>query len=185
MVSQPQRPRFKTVGGQVCLDFLNTLDGARGGVFEEQIPDYASLLAFVEQVGLLGRREAGALRREAADREREAGRVARRAILLLERLNKELAAAMAHARLCETGACWEWGWDPGERSLERVLWPLAHDAATLLTSPDLQRVRECGSDECSWMFVDTTKNHRRRWCQMEVCGNRAKARRHRERTKKG
>jgi predicted RNA-binding Zn ribbon-like protein len=39
-------------------------------------------------------------------------------------------------------------------------------------------VRECSGDTCGWLFVDTSRNHSRRWCDMEDCGNRAKARRH-------
>jgi predicted RNA-binding Zn ribbon-like protein len=49
-------------------------------------------------------------------------------------------------------------------------------ASDLLTSPDLENVHECDMSDCRWVFVDRSKNHRRRWCDMKVCGNRAKAR---------
>jgi len=35
-------------------------------------------------------------------------------------------------------------------------------------------VRACASKTCQWFFLDTSKNHRRRWCDMTKCGNRAK-----------
>ena len=54
-------------------------------------------------------------------------------------------------------------------------------AAELLTSPDLPLVRECAGYDCGWLFMDTTKNRSRRWCDMATCGNRAKGRRHYER----
>ena len=38
-------------------------------------------------------------------------------------------------------------------------------------------VRECGASDCAWLFLDTSKNHHRRWCDMTRCGNRAKVRR--------
>jgi predicted RNA-binding Zn ribbon-like protein len=42
-------------------------------------------------------------------------------------------------------------------------------------------VRACGADTCRWLFLDTSRNHTRRWCDMKVCGNRMKARRFHER----
>lgn len=65
-----------------------------------------------------------------------------------------------------------------------MLWPVARSAAELLTSPDAQRVRECALRSCSWLFVDRSRNRRRRWCDMKTCGNRAKARRHYRRKQK-
>jgi predicted RNA-binding Zn ribbon-like protein len=67
--------------------------------------------------------------------------------------------------------------------LERPLWPILRSAADLLTSPEVHAVKECGSDRCSWLFVDRSRTHRRRWCDMKSCGNRAKARRHYQKTR--
>ena len=66
-----------------------------------------------------------------------------------------------------------------------MLWRLAVDASDLLTSTDLDRVRECSGDTCSWLFLDRSRNRSRRWCDMADCGNRAKARRHYSRLKAG
>jgi len=63
-----------------------------------------------------------------------------------------------------------------------VLAPVVESAAALLTSPDLSRVRECESETCGWLFIDRSRNRSRRWCDMTVCGNRAKVRRHYQRT---
>ncbi len=43
------------------------------------------------------------------------------------------------------------------------------------------RLKACAADDCQWAFYDTTRNHSRTWCSMEVCGNRAKTRAYRER----
>ena len=64
----------------------------------------------------------------------------------------------------------------GSRAHARVL-----HAAGLLTDAELQRVRQCAGDPCGWLFYDTSRNRRRRWCTMEGCGNRAKARRYYQR----
>jgi predicted RNA-binding Zn ribbon-like protein len=57
------------------------------------------------------------------------------------------------------------------------VWLLALSAGELLMSQALQRVRACDADSCRWLFLDTSRNHTRRWCDMKVCGNRMKARR--------
>ena len=62
-----------------------------------------------------------------------------------------------------------------------MLWPVARSAADLLTSDDLGRVRECAGERCNWLFIDRSKNHSRRWCDMQDCGNVAKVRRYRSR----
>lgn len=64
---------------------------------------------------------------------------------------------------------------------ERALVMLTADAAGLLTSDAMAGVKKCANDRCDWIFLDQSKNGRRRWCRMEACGNREKVRRHRER----
>ena len=76
----------------------------------------------------------------------------------------------------------------GERaaadSPRRALGTVALDAAELLgISEQRARVRICASDTCSARFYDRSPAGRRRWCSMTTCGNEAKARRFRERTR--
>jgi predicted RNA-binding Zn ribbon-like protein len=59
--------------------------------------------------------------------------------------------------------------------------PIADSAAESLVTGELSRVRRCADPRCARVFLDTTKNGRRRWCDMATCGNRAKAARHRAR----
>src|SRR3954453_5127666 len=58
---------------------------------------------------------------------------------------------------------------------------LAAAAAKVAIEGRLDRVKICPADDCRWAFYDTSRNRSRQWCSMEVCGNRAKARAHRER----
>jgi predicted RNA-binding Zn ribbon-like protein len=102
----------------------------------------------------------------------------------LRAFNEYLANALAHAKIAEEESGFTWDWEDAEVSLERMLWPVARSAAELLVSGQVERVRECGGHDCSWLFVDTSKNHSRRWCDMGDCGNRAKARRHYHRRQK-
>jgi len=81
------------------------------------------------------------------------------------------------------GAGFSGSW-PAADYLDRPLWPVARAAADLLQSEQLERVGECADDRgCGYLFLDTSRNHSRRWCSMESCGNRAKARSHDRRTR--
>ena len=75
----------------------------------------------------------------------------------------------------EAGFAWAWGRYEKEPNLP--VWALAESVSDILLSPDMARVRTCAADTCRWLFLDTSKNHTRRWCNMKVCGNRMKARR--------
>ncbi|MFY9929055.1 MAG: ABATE domain-containing protein [Streptosporangiaceae bacterium] len=86
---------------------------------------------------------------------------------------------LAHNRLAAAGSGFGWSWEEAGPRLDQVLWPVSWSAADLLVQGPLERIRECpGQDNCGWLFLDLTKNASRRWCDMRVCGNRAKARRH-------
>jgi predicted RNA-binding Zn ribbon-like protein len=70
-----------------------------------------------------------------------------------------------------------WSWHDAPERLESVLWPVLRSAAELLASEEAGQIRECPGDDCGWMYVDRSRNGLRRWCQMETCGNREKAKR--------
>jgi predicted RNA-binding Zn ribbon-like protein len=93
----------------------------------------------------------------------------------------DLAALHAHwlavAKLAPDGARLAWRWRFADAPLAAALGPVALAAVSLVAARDPQRIKECGGIACGWLFYDETKNNRRRWCEMEVCGNRAKQRR--------
>jgi predicted RNA-binding Zn ribbon-like protein len=63
------------------------------------------------------------------------------------------------------------------------LWQVVSAALVLITSPDIYNVRECSEKTCRWFFLDRSRNHSRRWCDMQLCGNRSKANRFYARTR--
>ena len=189
-------------GFEPCLDFVNTVEGRSSASPRERLASYADLLDWARQARLLGEGQARALAREARGQPRQAeaalarGRALREALFGifsaaaggrdpaaadLGALNEALSRALARRRLRVERGRAGWAWDEDAAALDRPLWPVAVAAAELLVSPALARVRQCASGGCAWLFLDHSRNRSRRWCDMAVCGNRDKARRHRAR----
>ena len=87
------------------------------------------------------------------------------------------ARFVARAALAPGVLSCRWRWSVRAAPVEAALGPIALAAVKLFTEGDLHRIRECDGHACGWLFYDRSKNNRRRWCEMEVCGNRAKQRR--------
>jgi predicted RNA-binding Zn ribbon-like protein len=185
--------------GWLCLDFANTADWHASRFPEEQLTSYAALVTWGRQAGQLAEPEAGALLQAAACRPEEAAATLARAIELREAiyrifsavaaddmpaaddlafLNAALVEFLPRLRLAVVGGGFVWAWSGPEEALDPMLWPVAWSAARLLTSSELDRVGACDGEGCGWLFWDTSRNRSRRWCDMQTCGNRAKARRH-------
>jgi predicted RNA-binding Zn ribbon-like protein len=197
---------FEFVGGALCLDFANTVGGLRDtGSAREYLSGYGDLVAWSRQAGLLTTGEVEQLLHESDGRPEEAGAVFERAIALreaiyhsctalvedaeppmtdLRTLDAELALAQAHAHLIWVRGGFTWEWVHEEAALDAALWRIARSTGELLTAPAAQALGQCSSATCGWLFVDTTRNHSRRWCDMGGCGNREKVRRHRARQPK-
>src|SRR5438046_1825786 len=110
----------------------------------------------------------------------EGGAIAREDLSIIE---AEHARAVSFARLAWTGDGYSWSLDPSAESLDAAMQPLVESAVSLLTSAKMERLRRCGNSTCYWLFIDETKNHSRRWCEMASCGNVLKVRRHREKAR--
>ena len=190
---------FELSAGHLSLDFANTIDGRRRAHPRELLTDYGRLLAWGRQAGVLSREQVLLCGRAAARSPRVAAGALRRARALREALfalfsanahgravppaalaalNAALPRSLSPLRLVRAGRRFDWVRGDGTPDLDGVLHVVAHAAADLLTSGPLDRVRECASPTCAWLFLDQSRNATRRWCDMSVCGNRAKARRH-------
>jgi len=103
----------------------------------------------------------------------------------LAALNRALATAPPRNRLALAGAGYGWQIGPARISAATLLAPVLWSAGDLLASDRRRRVRLCANEQCLWLFLDESKADTRRWCDMASCGNRAKARRHYQRTRPG
>jgi predicted RNA-binding Zn ribbon-like protein len=201
--------KFQLVGGDLCLDFTNTMGGHRSGIAREKLNSYDDFTSWCRQAGIVTEHQASSMRRHAAEQPHSALSVLSRArdvreaiyrifMAVIEtrkpkdadlgQLNSELARAQNRLRLsaCKDGAGFAWNWTSQDGSLDEPLGPIARAAADLLTNHHtLAQVRQCGGENCGWLFIDSSKNHSRRWCDMRDCGNRAKVRRHRQKLHRG
>jgi predicted RNA-binding Zn ribbon-like protein len=188
----------------LCLDFCNSGQNAREPSGTEWITGFADFIDWLEAAEAITRDQATRLRRAAAASPRAAAQVWGRAIKFREALFRVLnakaeggaiaredlstieaehARAASFARLSRDGDGYRWALDPSAAALDAAMQPLVESAVSLLTSAKMERLRRCGNSTCYWLFLDETKNHSRRWCEMASCGNVVKVRRHREKAR--
>ena len=188
--------------GRLCLEFGNTASWHASPQPVEELTSYADFIAWAMKAGVLSQAEAEALLQKAEHEPAAAERTLAEAIDLREAIYR-LFSAIAHGapgaledteavnrawqhaarqvRLRRGTPRYDWAWSD-RLELDRPLWPVALSAGDLLTSDQLERVGECADDRgCGWLFFDSSRNRSRRWCGMDGCGNRAKAKRHYER----
>ena len=191
---------FEYSGGSLCLDLANTW-GDRSDPGDDGLKGYNELLGWAHGAGLVSDGERGELEKLAHAESAKSFGVFLTALELRETVfrfcssvaageqptEREVAALNAaletvpRQRLCRGGECCEWEWPEGKPEFRRLLWPVIQSAADLVSSPDAARIRECDAPDCNWLFLDRSHGGRRRWCDMSICGNRAKARRYYER----
>ena len=195
-VSKPVRKSdwkdgFLFLGNQLTLDFLNTCP-VQNGEAVELLPDFDALLRWFQAADLLSVREAASLRQHwgsstqaqhVVEAMRELRERLRKEILSWERdgtvhraatgeLNRLMAEHPMLTRLKASGSTstTELWFDPHRP--EDLFAPVAHSAAMFFADVDRDRVRKCG--QCVLHFYDTSKKGTRRWCSMQLCGNRLK-----------
>ncbi len=192
--------QLERVGGHDALDFANTVSWRHQPREIDYLRQYHSLMAWSRQTGFLSAREAKSLRHLAGRFPRKAAaalaraRALREAIFSIGRAITRNAApppdavatlhaariqALHHATFVPARrARWAPRWG-AERDFDRPWWPVATAFASLLENPGLHPLGIC--PECSWLFLDSSRNRSRRWCSSGDCGNRARGRRFRAR----
>jgi len=192
-----ERWSFHLSGGRLCVDLANTVSWRGSGRGIERLSECGDLVEWARQAGVLTAAEARRAEREARSRPAAAARMLTRTRAFREaiyrifrgialgvaprtadlaRLDRELHDALRHLRLARKGPRVALVWSGGVGLLARPLWAAARSAADVLVSDNLRRLKTCGAANCGWVFLDTSRSGTRRWCAMEVCGSRAKAR---------
>lgn len=195
---------FEFVAGALCLDFANTIHNFRAEDKEEDLRAISDLLQWANEAGLLSSAEHGRLSMHYKRNPRKAAAALTKAVTMrdllisifstiengrpvsskrLSELNSVLAQIPGLLRVHRKSVRIEKEWTSTADGLQQILFAILISAAELLASDRLGRIRECGSADCTWFFIDESRNHSRRWCEMSACGNRMKARRHYQRSK--
>lgn len=186
--------KFYFVGGQLCLDFINT----QVGMNEEPVDflsGFPDLVSWLQQAGVLDNAQAKAAltswgQRPEAKQLLDQARILRNVLRdmaqrlaagksigqgILDEINRVLAQEIGYNQLARIPGGYEFHFHPARREAAHLLTPIAKSAAELLRDSEPLRIRKCGNPVCSLYYYDTSKNHTRRWCSMALCGNRMKA----------
>ena len=192
---------IKLRGGHPALDLTNTIDSRRDRWGPDALNSYDDLLVWAVRTKILDEREAAGLAELAEADASEASAALERVKTLREALyavfvaeardrppdQDAVALLGAAARkalglriLTREPSGFAWGWEEG--GLEAVLHRVAHSSAELLVRrADRRPVRECLGPNCGWLFLDTSRGGRRRWCSDDTCGTHDRVRRFRAR----
>lgn len=205
MVNTAEISQYGLLRERLCLDFINTSDAHPSKPDAEFLDSYAHLVEWATFAGAITPEQADHLLTTAEINPAKAEATLQYAVTVRDTIYRVLSAAAAHQppaapdmqafnqlvskalthlQMMPIDHEYRWIFRQDDRDLEAVLWPVLWSASEVLTSHDLQHLRECASDDCTWLFLDTSKNHSRRWCSMTQCGNRAKARSHYHRVHK-
>jgi len=193
--SKPQL-KFDLLAGSLCLNFANTIDKRSSQTPEDQLDSYEALIAFGEQTGEFSPQQVRTLLREGARQGEKASRIFHQAIELREMifrvlmgvadrqevakadvaaLNAAIRRSNAKSFITPTKTQLPWLSVEKNTGVERLFGKVVRSAAELLTSEDIERVKRCASEKCAWLFMDRSRSHNRRWCEMRTCGSQHKA----------
>lgn len=190
-------------GGYLCLDFINTVHSRTETPIRDYLLTYEDVLRWTNRTGILSKKEQKYLSDYAADHPDRAKKAfkkiinAREALFTLfgaiaedrkpaidsiEIFNRLLTKALVHVKLVPAKDKMQVVWEQGSDPLMLPLWMAVKSAYDILIEEPQDRIKACPS--CYWLFLDKTKNNKRRWCNSLTCGSIDKASRYYYRKKK-
>jgi predicted RNA-binding Zn ribbon-like protein len=194
---------FLFVGNHACLDFINTemiIEGQRTDLLETP----ADLFNWSMRASLLDANEERAMRTGLAPAEREKflreskafrgvlREMAERIVTnkpvtrsTTEEINRLLSQRPGYTQLLRTNGRFEHRFYSSTKGPVQLPALLAESASDLLCASKFSLIKKCRNDACILYFYDTTKNHARQWCSMNICGNRMKVAAHYRRQRRG
>ena len=189
------------IGGVLALDFCNTASGRGSQGHQDHLGSAEDLIAWAGHAAILDAEREAQLQALCRADASFARRLLARGLRLRDaifRLDSALtrrdapdqadideigsiySACLAKGTLTTGSGGFGWTWRVETAPEETILGPIAASAMAVLTAADHGRLKQCAGHHCGWLFLDTTKSNTRRWCEMEVCGNRAKQKRRRD-----
>jgi predicted RNA-binding Zn ribbon-like protein len=191
--------QFGRIGGALCLDFTNTASWEADRQTAEHLNDFPDLVRWCTEAALVHPDSAEALIGELEKKTADAAAILAKAKDLrgtlyrifialsrgefpasgdLQLLNEALAQTPLRLEVRRVKKQFLSERKAGGTKFAQLLGPVVWSAAELLTSGKIDQIKCCASETCGWLFLDSTKNHSRRWCDMADCGSHAKAKRY-------
>jgi predicted RNA-binding Zn ribbon-like protein len=194
MVKYSEIDTMRLDGGLLCLDFINSVHGRH----EQPLRDYFSgihdLIHWAKRLGVIDSKTEKKLTAASESQPAKSlqffnDAIAFRELMFvifrniisekkvpaaqLKKYNDMLKIYFPYLQIKQSGQGFEEQWLLDETDFKRLLAPILNDSYETLLSDKLRRIKECSN--CGWLFYDTTKNGKRRWCSMQTCGSNVKA----------
>jgi len=197
---------IRFIGESLCLDFVNTVHNYGSADPREELNSFEDLVVWGQRAGIIKTAEIRHLSHTARRKPSKAERFLKHVKHLrrslygvfysiskkrpieqshLPLIKRHLSRSLKHMTIRIEQGRYRLSPDQTEPSANRLLSMILESTLRLLISEqDLLRVRQCEGENCTWLFLDRSKNRSRKWCEMESCGSRAKARRYYYRKRK-
>ena len=194
MVKNEKIDKISLDGGSPCFHFINTVHNWVDALVPDYLLSPIDIVVWAKKAEVLDAEQARSLEKWTLSNRRHTMQGLSRAKILrgilhkifyaiseqkridsdeLQRFNSFLADLLPKMRLKNSRGKYVQYWDFPNQNVDVVLAPLVNDGYDLILSDKLDRIKNCPS--CGWIFLDTSKNGRRRWCSMKSCGSNVKA----------
>jgi len=202
MKISPYISKLPFLGGNLSLDFVNTVHDRHEDPLHDLLQNYWDLVTWVHVADAINDSQKESLLQAGRENQRKADQIYKDSLQLREAfydfvvnmgsrveislarmqlINHWLSRAFSNLELTQSDNRFVLDWKEENFGLESVLWPIIKSFAELITTDEPNRIKQCSN--CGYLFLDSSKNKSRRWCSMEICGNRVKARRHARKTR--
>jgi predicted RNA-binding Zn ribbon-like protein len=203
MMISPYISKIPFLGGNLSLDFVNTVHNRHEAPLRNLLKNYLDLVIWAHFATAINRSQKERLLQKGRENQWKANQIYKESLQLREAfydfvtdminrdevsqvnmqlINQWYSKASSNLELTRLDDHFVLDWNAESLELESVLWPIIRALVNLVTSEDRNRIKQCSN--CGYLFVDNSKNNSRRWCSMEICGNRVKARRHARKTRR-
>lgn len=184
---ETHNPTFVFIANNAAVDFVNT-EIINRGTLTDLLQDGASLVCWAQEAGIAIKSEltggdlSTAKKLRSALKELFQAKIEKRPASQesLDTVNRHLRNHATHKVLQVNRKNGDYALVPDEdaSSAAALLANLAYSGAVLLASPQATQLKHCSNPDCVLIFLDTSRNQKRRWCSMDTCGNRAKVAKH-------
>ena len=201
MMISPYISKIPFLGGNLSLDFVNTVHDRHEDPLRNLLKNYLDLVIWVYFATAINNSQKERLLQKGRENQLKANQIYRDSLQLREAfydfivntinrnevsqvnmqlINQWYSRASSSLELTRLDDRFVLDWEAGSFELESILWPIVRAFVNLVISEDRNRIKQCSN--CGYLFIDNSKNKSRRWCSMEICGNRVKARRYARKT---